>query len=197
MKNKNEQFQKQCNDFFASKEGREACTSRDSWLVEVAKLRGDVFAQCVSKATANGQAQDVHVVIESDDKLIPVVYAKVVETAKARIPYLFRSQKWSPFKKHEKVLILLATNDIPSLNSAMTLPELGNVYEAGGMKSFDESLPWVGVGMPEDHKSEEEGEDAAFDLNLAYKVESVGFDADASRIVVKAKDYSDELMFAI
>ena len=186
------EFRNHCSTFFASKEGREECTCRGSRLVEVEKLRGDVFAQCVRQATSKCQAQDVRVLIECDDKLIPVVYAKVVETAKARIPYLFRRQKWSPFKKHEKVLVLLATSDITLFDSAMTLSELGNVYGAGGMKAFDESLPWVGVGMPLKH---EESKNSAFDLNLAYGIETVGFDANASRIVIKARDCIYELAF--
>lgn len=188
------EFRNHCSTFFASKEGREACTSRHSWLIEVEKLRGDVFAQCVRQATSKCQAQDVRVLIECDDTLIPVVCAKVVETAKARIPYLFRRQGWSPFKKHEKVLVLLATSDIMLLDSAMTLPELGDIYGAGGMKAFDESLPWVGVGMPLKY---EESNPSNFSLNLGYRIETVGFDVGASRIVVRAKDCKYELAFGI
>ena len=36
-----------------------------------------------------------------------------------------------------------------------------------------------------------------YDLNLAYKVESVRFDETKSCIIVKAVDFSDEIMFEV
>ena len=55
-------------------------------------------------------------------------------------------------------------------------------------------LPWVGVGMPLKY---EESNPSNFSLNLGYRIETVGFDVDASRIVVRAKDCKYELAFGI
>lgn len=192
-----EQFTAQCDRYFASKGGREACTSRYSWLVEVEKLHGETFARCARQAMeSSSNGNDIRVVVECENSLFPVAHAKVVDTAIARIPYIFRKQRWSPFKKHENVLVLLAHKDIVSLDLAMTLSDLGKTYEEVGLTPFDQALPWVGVGMPE--KSVENGDaEREFDLNLGYKVESVRFDAADSRIVIKAVDFSLELMFGI
>lgn len=196
MQNSTDEFKERCERYFASKEGRDACTCRHSYLVEVEKLSGEVFARCLSQAASECPAQDVRMVIECDNTVKPVVCAKIVDTAKARIPYIFRKQQWSPFKKHEKVLVLLANNDITSLDAAITLLDLGKEYESGGFELYSESLPWVGVGIPEKPRSGTE-DGADFDLNLGYKVESVNFDTKASRIVVKAKDRSLELFFGL
>lgn len=193
MKNTVEQFIAQCDRFFASKEGREACTGRSSWLVEVEKLRGETFARCARNAMEDSSS-DIRVMIECGDVMLPVVCAKVVDTAMARIPYLFRRQQWNPFKKHESVLVLLADKSITSASSAMLLSDLGKAYEEAELPPFDPHLPWVGVGMPETVASNSENK---FDLNLGYKVESVRFNAADSCLVVKAVDFSDEIMFSV
>ena len=190
------EFRNKCSAFFASKDGREACTDRYSHIVQSEKIRGDVFAECARKAMAE-VGGDVRVVVESDGVLFPVVYAKVVDTAKAFIPYIFRRQRWNPFKKHEPVLVLLASNYVPDLDSALTLSELEQSYVAGGFKPFDDSLPWLGVGIQERANGDGESQGSRFSLNLAYNIKTVGFDADESRIVVKAKDVSFELVFGL
>ena len=192
------EFRNKCSTFFASKEGQEECVGRHASLVEAGKLRGDVFAECVRRAMSGTQTDESpRVVVESNDVLLPIVYAKIVDTAKSVIPYIFRRQRWNPFKKHEPVLVLLACKDIDALDSAMTLSELGQAYESGGFKPFDESLPWIGIGMSENQRGNVKGQDKAFGISLAYTVETVGFDADVARIIVKARDCSCDLAFAL
>lgn len=186
-------FTAHCDRFFASKEGRNACTSRYSLLVRVEKLRGETFARCVRQTMeSTSNTNGTRIMIECKSLQLPVVCAKVVDTAIARIPYFFRRQRWSPFKKHENVLVLLAHNDIVSLDSAINLSDLGKTYEEAGLSPFDPSLPWVGVGIHE--KSDDKDN---FSLNLGYKVESSSFDAANSRIVVKASDKSFDLIFGL
>lgn len=82
-------------------------------------------------------------------------------------------------------------------DSAMTLSELGQVYESGGFNPFDESLPWIGIGMSENQRDNIKGQDRSFGISLAYTVETVGFDAGDARIIVKARDCSYDLAFAL
>ena len=192
------EFRNQCSAFLVSKSCREECTGRHASLVEVEKLHGDVFVECVNRAMSDGRSgDDIRVVVESEDESLPVVYAKVVDTAKAFIPYVFRRQRWNPFKKHEKGLVLFANENITALDSAMTLSELGKIYEASRFKPFDRKLPWVGVGIAQKPRNDKNREDAAFRIEFGYKVETVGFDVDASRIVVKARDVSFALFFGL
>lgn len=172
--------------YFASDEGRRDCTCRGSFIVEVEKLCGDVFADCVNRTQAASPDWDcIRLAVDNEGCMLPIVFATIIDTAKARFPYFYRHQQWSLFKKHEKVLMLLASNDIPCLDAGITLRELGEVYDAGGFKPFDRTIPWIGVGIPREKEH----------LNFAYTVLSVGFDTGVSRIVVKVKDSLSQLVF--
>lgn len=188
------EFRNKCSAFLESKEGREACTGRFAWIVKAEKLRSSIFAECIHHAMADAQRNiDIRLAVECDGLLLPVIYAKIVDTAKAIIPYIYRKQRWNPFKKHEPVLALLSSPNISDIDYAMKLSELEKVYEAGGHKPFSRSIPWIGVGVSDRPGSDS---DRPLYLNLAYKVETVGYDAGSSRIVVKAIDRREDFIFS-
>lgn len=181
------EFRNRCATYFAGKEGRADCTCRDSHIVRVEKLRGDMFADCVERAQAiSSTGADIHLVVDNEGYLLPILFAMVVDTAKARIPYIYRHQQWSLFMKHEKVLLLFASSNIPVLEAGITLTELGKAYEAGGFRQFDRTLPWIGMCIPWENGH----------YNPGYTVKSAGFDANTSRIVIKVTDSAFELACA-
>ena len=192
-------FQALCAAFLASSEGKSYLTDRGSFLVEVEKLRSEVFANLVRQKMADGSlVQSTRIVIDDGKGLKPVLFAKVVTTAKPLLPRLYKRQRWSLFKKHERVLLLFVHNSISCIDESITLSDLNSVYEACGMEPFSKRVPWIGVGSAEvpniksdageRHYTVEE-----FDPTLGYKVGSVRFDEALPAFIVQAKDWSKVL----
>lgn len=182
--------------YFTSAEGRGALTDRGSALVEVEKLRGEVFADLVRQKVqekAGDQWKNTRIVIDCDKQLRPVLCAKIVTTAKAILPRLYKRQTWSLFKRHEQVLILFMHTGISSLDEAIALSDLNRAYEECGYELLSKLVPWIGVVSAEYPDMETYGTDKGnardgkeFLPEFAYKVESVRFDEEHSRIIVKA-----------
>ncbi|MBR4654555.1 MAG: hypothetical protein IKO72_14440 [Kiritimatiellae bacterium] len=201
-------FRALCASFLASPEGKGHLTNRGSYLVDVEKLRSEVFAELVRKKIPEKDSdrwKNVRIVVDygsdvnNESELKPVLFAKVVTTAKPLLPRLYRRQTWCLFKKHERVLLLFVHKGISSLDEAITLSDLNSAYKECGKEMFSKSVPWIGVGAAKEPNvnlgSDEELEfsDEDFCPVLGNKVYSVHFDDTISSFVIKAKDWSMSL----
>ena len=183
--------------FLVSAEGKGYLTDRGAYIVEVEKLRSEVFANLVNQTMANrDQWKSVRIAVDYDNTVKPVLFAKVVTTAKPLLPRLYKRQEWSLFKKHERVLLLCIHNDISCLDEAMTMSDLIRVYEECGLEMFSKSVPWIGVGAAKvpaigikGHNTTEE----ACQPILGNKVQSVMFDEATSTFVIQATDCTMDL----
>ncbi len=194
-------FQALCAAFLASSEGKSYLTDRGSFLVEVEKLRSEVFADLVrQKMTDGSQVQNARIVIDDGKGLKPVLFAKVVTTAKPLLPRLYKRQRWSLFKKHERVLLLFVHNSISCIDESITLSDLNSVYEACGMEPFSKSVPWIGVGSAKVPDADIGAGDRHYTVDefrprLGHKVGSVRFDRTIPAFIVQAKDWTGRLAF--